>query len=452
MTDSAVRTFHPTNSELPGIHVLSRADRLARLHAEGGVPQDVLNLLTETLRPEQADLMTENVVGEFSLPLSVATNFRVDGLDCLVPMAIEEPSVVAAASKAAKLARAGGGFLTQSNGAVMICQLLLMELPDPLAAQQQILGARDHLLAQLSVSRSVKAAGGGPQDLAVRFLPTTEAGPMLVLHLHFKVGEAMGANIVNSAGEQLAPLVADMTGGRVVTSILSNLATERMASARALIPWYVLDKDKKTAEEVIQGICVADVWAQSDPFRAATHNKGILNGITALAMATGNDWRAVEAGAHAWAAQSGCYRGLTQWTQVNAEEALPAAWLDLSGKRDPRPALMGEISLPLPLGTVGGASGSHPTALGALALLGHPTTGRLSGVGAAVGLAQNLAALLALTREGIQMGHMNLHARQVALNAGIPVGMVPSVVAQMVIERTIHQEAALQFWKEMQAV
>lgn len=451
MTESPDLALHHINSELPGIHALSRAERLVTLREEGGVSQEVLNLLTETLSPERADLMTENVVGEFSLPLSVATNFRVDSTDYLIPMAIEEPSVVAAASKAAKLARVGGGFITQASSGVMICQLLLMDLSDPQAVQQQIMKAKGRLLAELPVSQSVKAAGGGPQDLTVRFLPTSEFGPLLVVHLHFNVGDAMGANIVNAAGEQLAPLVADLTGGQVAISILTNLANERMASAKVLYPWYVLANDKETAGKEIQSICRADEWARIDPFRAATHNKGILNGIGGLALATGNDWRAVEAGAHAWAARSGCYRGLTRWTHLKFGENLPSSWHCPGGKGDRVPALYGEISLPLPLGTVGGTPGSHPTARGALALLGNPTAGRLARIGAAVGLAQNFAALRALTKEGIQRGHMNLHARQIALNAGIPVRMVSSVVARMVNARTINQEAALQSWRELQA-
>ncbi len=451
MTDPAASASDTINAALSGLHAHDRAERLRRLHREGGVSQEALNLLAHSLSSDQADLMTENVVGEFALPLSIATNFRVDGRDCLVPMAIEEPSVVAAASKAAKLARASGGFFTQASGNVMICQLLLMDVPDPQAAQQQILREKSRLQARLPVSRSVAAAGGGPQDLSVRFLPVTEAGPMLVLHLTCDVGDAMGANIVNTAGEWLAPMITELTGGRVVTSILSNLADERLASAQVLFPWHVLAADPETAERHIHNVCRVDAWARADPYRAATHNKGILNGIGGLALATGNDWRAVEAGAHAWAAQTGRYQGLTRWARLGPGQALPPPWRGGADSRDPRPALHGDISLPLAMGTVGGTPGSHPAARGALALLGHPSARRLARIAAAVGLAQNFAALRALTQEGIQRGHMNLHARQKAMTAGVPVHMVPSVASQMASAHTITEDAARQIWQQLQA-
>ena len=451
MTHKIDATQSLVNSELSGFHSQSRAERLRRLHQEGRVSKEVLRLLTTPLSPEQANLMIENVVGEFILPLSVATNFRVDRQDCLVPMAIEEPSVVAAASKGAKMARSTGGFFATAGGNVMICQLLLMDLPDPQSAQRQILNESTKLQSQLPVSRSVAAAGGGPRDLTVRFLSDTGAGPMLVLHLTYDVGDAMGANILNTAGECLAPLLAELTGGSVVTSILSNLADERLASAQVLVPWYVLAADKETAGRQILNICRADTWAQIDPYRAATHNKGIMNGIGSIAMATGNDWRAVEAGAHAWAARDGSYKGLTRWTQLFSEQELPPQWQDLMDAGDLLPALHGKICLPLALGTVGGTPGSHPTARGALALLGYPTARRLSRIAAAVGLAQNLAALRALTQEGIQSGHMRLHARQVAMNVGIPVDKVAHVASRMVTASTITQDAARQFWQELQA-
>lgn len=450
MTNPAASVPETICAALSGLHADARAERLRRLHREGGVSPEVLNLLTRSLAPEQADRLTENVVGEFALPLSIATNFRVDGRDYLIPMAIEEPSVVAAASKAAKLARVGGGFFTAARADVMICQLLLMDLPDPQAAQQQILQAKHTLQARLPVSRSVAAAGGGPRDLSVRFLPITEAGPMLVLHLTFDVGDAMGANIVNTAGEALAPMIAELTGGRVVTSILSNLADERLASAQVLFPWYVLAADAETAEKHMRNVCRADAWARADPYRAATHNKGILNGIGGLTMATGNDWRAVEAGAHAWAVQAGSYRGLTRWTRLGPGRALPPPWRDWPDAREPRPALHGEISLPLALGTVGGTPGSHPTAQGALALLGNPSARRLARIAAAVGLAQNFAALRALTQEGIQQGHMQLHARRKAMAAGIPADRVPSVASHRANAHTMTEDAARRIGHRLQ--
>ncbi len=451
MTDPAASASTPINAVLSGLHTQSRTERLRRLRQEGGASPEALQWLTQSLNLEQAELMTENVVGAFALPLSIATNFQVDGQDYLVPMVIEEPSVVAAASKAAKLARAGGGFFTAARGNVMICQILLMDLPDPQVAQLQILKEKANLLARLPISRSVATAGGGPRDLAVRFLPTTEVGPMLILHLTFDVGDAMGANIVNMAGEALAPRIAELTGGRAVSSILSNLADERLASAQVLFPWSALAADQATASLHMQNVCRVDAWARVDPYRAVTHNKGILNGIGGLALATGNDWRAVEAGAHAWAVQAGRYQGLTRWTRLDPGQALPEPWRDHgTASRDPRPALHGTISLPLALGTVGGVPGAHPTARGALALLGHPSARRLARIAAAVGLAQNFAALWVLTQEGIQEGHMRLHARQKAMAVGVPVDKVSFVAAQMAEAHTITEDAARRIWQRLQ--
>ncbi len=412
---------------------------------------DDLRGLANGLSLAQGNQMTENVVGLFSLPLSVATNFRIDDQECLIPMAIEEPSVVAAASKAAKMARAGGGFYTGSTGNVMIGQIQFMDIPRPQEAQQRLLEVRPHLLQEIPVSRSVAAAGGGPVDLEVRYLPHTEVGPMLVVHLIYDVADAMGANVLNTALEFLAPQIAQLLDAPAIMSIMSNLADRRLATAQVLYPWHALGTRQPDVRQHMRAIVCADALARIDPYRATTHNKGILNGVEAIALATGNDWRAATAGAHAWASRDGHYAGLTRWTEIAPDQPLPEPWADQAGDVDPRPALHGTLTLPLALGTAGGTMRAHPGARTALKLLGTPNARRLAAIACAVGLAQNFAALYALTGEGIQHGHMRMHARQVALAAGVPLEAVTQVTRRMVATRTIDTQAALSAWKQMHA-
>lgn len=439
------------NSRLSGLHRETRAGRLERLELEGGAAGAALRRIEEGLPAAQSELMTENVIGVFGVPLSVATNFKVDGKDVLVPMAIEEPSVVAAASKAAGMARSAGGFHTETAGNVMICQILLTGVAEPEAVRARILDLAPQLLSDLPISASVASAGGGPRGLEIRSLPEAPTGPLLVVHLTYDVGDAMGANIVNTAGEALAGALAERIDGEIVASILSNLAEERLATAQTLIPWKSLGPHPDAAYERMLNIRCADAWALADPYRAATHNKGILNGIGALALATGNDWRSVEAGAHAWAARSGAYQGLTRWLPLESQGDWPEPW-----RNDPRTvqeeglALHGTITLPIALGTVGGGPSAHPVARGALELMERPSARRLAGIAAALGLAQNLAALRALTQEGIQSGHMRLHARQTALTAGVPPEKVQEVASRMARDRTINVEAARALWRRLQ--
>ena len=358
---------------------------------EAAVLQDAADLSLE-----QADRMVENVVGRYALPLGVALNFQVNGRDVLVPMVIEEPSVVAGASFAARLVRAGGGFHAEATPPEMIGQIQVLDLPELEAARTAVLAARERILARADqVDPVIRRLGGGARDLVVRSLPDTPAGPMLVVHLIYDCRDAMGANAVNTACEALAPLIEDVTGGRVGLRILSNLADRRLASAECTIPAEALAFGDFSGERVVQGIVEAWAFAAADPYRAATHNKGIMNGIDAVAIATGQDWRAIEAGAHAYAARSGCYTSLSAWGQ------------------DEDGSLVGRLELPLAVGIVGGATRSHPTARVALKLLRVATGRELAEVLAAVGLAQNLAALRALSTEGIQKGHMALHARKV---------------------------------------
>jgi hydroxymethylglutaryl-CoA reductase len=348
----------------------------------------------------RADRMVENVAGLYSLPLGIATNFSVNGRDVLVPMVIEEPSVVAGASFAAKLARAGGGFQATATAPEMIGQLQVLDVADPWSARFDLLAARDELLALASATDPVIVnAGGGARDLEVRVLERTPVGPTLVVHLIFDCRDAMGANAVNTACEALAPRVEQIAGGRVVLRILSNLADRRLARARCTVPLEALAWGDFSGERVAQGIVEAWALAAADPYRAATHNKGIMNGVDAVVVATGNDWRAVEAGAHAYAARAGRYTSLSTWA------------------RDAAGNLVGTLEMPLTVGVVGGATRAHPTARVALKIMGVQRAHELAEIVAAVGLAQNLAALRALATEGIQRGHMRLHARKATMAA-----------------------------------
>lgn len=416
---------------MPGFYQLSVAERLARVADWADLDSEERAALDVGLSMDQASHMIENVVGRMVLPLGVATNLCVDGEEVLAPMAVEEPSIVAAVSFAARLARAGGGFITGSTEPRMIGQVQLLDIPDgDLArAAAAVLAARTAILALANEQHpTIQALGGGAKDLQVRPFPDTPVGPMLVVHLLLDTRDAMGANAVNTAAEAVAPYLESLTGGRALLRILSNLSDERRAWATCRVPVSALATDTLTGEQVARGIVEANALALVDPYRATTHNKGIMNGIDAVALATGNDWRALEAGAHAYAARTGQYRSLTEWVLLD----------DAAGER----ALGGRLELPLAVGTVGGATKVHPTARAALKLLGQPTARRLAQLMAAVGLAQNLAAIRALATEGIQKGHMALHARQVALAAGAEGDQIEVIAVQMAREGQIRLERA----------
>ncbi len=365
-------------------------------------PEELMTLDgSHGLTVEQADHMIENAIGVYNLPLGVARNFLINGHDVIVPMAIEEPSVIAAVSFMARLAREGGGFTTQSTPPEMIGQLQLLDLSDLAEAKARILARREELMALAAqVDPVLSRFGGGPRDLEVREIHDSPIGPFLVLHLIYDVRDAMGANAINTALEQIAPLVAEISGGRPHLRILSNLADRRLASAECTIPLASLGFGAYAPEKVCDGILEAWAFAVADPYRAATHNKGIMNGVDAVVIATGNDWRAVEAGAHAYAARGGCYTSLSRWES------------DSNGN------LKGFLEMPMAVGIVGGATRSHPTAKTALKMMRVASASELAQIIVAVGLAQNLAALRALATEGIQRGHMSLHARQIALSVG----------------------------------
>lgn len=380
----------------------------------------------------QADAMIENVAGLYSLPLGIAQNFLVNGREVLVPMVVEEPSIVAGASFMAKLARAGGGFSAETDEPVMIGQMQVLDIIDLDAAVEAIYENRDDLLKQAaSFDPMLVKVGGGLRDLQVRTITESPIGPFLVLHWLVDVRDAMGANAVNTIVERMAPEIERLTGGRVHLRILSNLADHRLVRARCTIPLSALAFGEYTGQQVRDGILEAWAFAAADPYRAATHNKGIMNGIDAVVLATANDWRAVEAGAHAYAARAGRYTSLTTWGT------------DVDG------SLTGFIELPMAVGIVGGATKVHPTAQTALKILGVRSARELAEIIASVGLAQNLAALRALATEGIQRGHMSLHARQIALSAGARPDQVERLANQLVSEKNIRMERAreiLQKW------
>jgi len=414
------------NSRLSGLRDHTPDERLALVAAAAGLEPDALSSLRNGLHLEQADHMVENVVGMIGVPVGVATNFTIDGADRLVPMATEEPSVVAAASNAARIARVHGGFQTSHSGDVMIAQVQVLDTVDPEGARMRLLEARDELLDLADAQDPVLVRfGGGARDVSVRVLPT-RAGVHVVLHLHVDVRDAMGANAVNTMAEAIAPRVAEIAGGRTLLRILSNKADLRLTRARA-----VFDAELLGGPQVVDDIVAASAFAEADPYRAATHNKGIMNGITAVVLATGNDTRAVEAGCHSHAARDGGYRALSRFEK------------DADGN------IVGTLEVPLAVGLVGGATRAHPAAQAAVTLLGVETARQLAAVVAAVGLAQNLAACRALAAEGIQRGHMSLHARTIAASAGATVEEVGAVAERIVAERRIGVEAAREVLAEL---
>jgi hydroxymethylglutaryl-CoA reductase len=411
------------SSRLSGFYQKSVDERSALVAQWVALTDNEQSLLRDALTVAQADSMVENVIGRFALPLGIATNFLINGHDYLIPMVVEEPSVVAGVSYAAKLALAGGGFRTGSTPPVMVAQIQLIDVPDPHQAEQFILQEEAALLALANTSLSITSLGGGPQRLAVRHLPSTPTGPMLIIHLFFDTRDAMGANAINTAAETIAPRLEELSGGRALLRILSNLTDQRRAWAEVVIPAQTFATPNASGEEVVENIAHANAFAVADPYRAATHNKGIMNGIDAVAVATGNDWRAIEAGAHAWAARTGRYSALTEWQLVGERETrregdkgaepseVTASPLHPFTPSSPL-SLRGRLELPLAVGVVGGATRAHPLAQVTLKILGVQSARELSEVMAAVGLAQNLAALRALVTDGIQRGHMRLHARK----------------------------------------
>jgi hydroxymethylglutaryl-CoA reductase len=420
-------------SRLSGFYALSVEDRANEVAGWAELDDGERAVLVGAgLTVDRADRMIENVVGVHALPLGIAANFTINSRDYLIPMVIEEPSVVAAASFMAKIVRDAGGFQTCSTEPVMIGQMQILDISDPWSARFDILCQKQRLLDLANQTDPVVVSlGGGARDVEVRVFANTPLGPMLVLHLLYDSRDAMGANTVNTAVEALTPLVEEITGGRVHLRILSNLADRRLARAKCVIPPALLAFADYAGERVVRGIVEAYAFAAVDPYRATTHNKGIMNGIDAVALACGQDWRAIEAGAHAFASRDGRYVPLSTWA------------CDGEGN------LVGTLELPLAVGTVGGATRVHPGAKTALKILGVQTARELAEVMAAVGLAQNLGALRALSTEGIQRGHMALHARQVAMAAGATGDQAQAIAARLVTERAVRLDRAQEILAEM---
>jgi hydroxymethylglutaryl-CoA reductase len=423
-------------SRIPGFYKLPVDERLQRVAQAMALNPTTTSALSGEagLTLEVADHMIENVVGTFGLPLGIAANFLINGRDVWVPMVIEEPSVVAGASKIAKLTRASGGITATLTEPEMIAQIQVLDVPDVEDARVALLNHKEDALEEANKADPlIVSLGGGARDLEVRILENTPAGTMLVIHLIFDTRDAMGANTVNTAAEHLTPWVEQLTSGRVHLRILSNLADRRLARAHCRIPVDELTFGEFNGERVRDGIIEAWAFAASDPYRAATHNKGIMNGVDAVVIATGNDWRAIEAGAHAYAAREGNYSSLSRW------------WVGDRGD------LEGELEMPMAVGTVGGAVRVHPAAKACLELMAVKSARELGEIIVSVGLAQNLAALRALATEGIQRGHMSLHARQIALAAGAQGELIDRIASHMVAEKDIRLEIAQRLLQEWTA-
>lgn len=414
-------------SKYSGFFKLPVEDRMKEVVEFTGITKEEQAILQDanSLSMDTADHMIENVIGRFSLPLAVAINFTINGEDKVIPMVSEEPSVVAACTNAAKMARAAGGFTTNSLGTVMISQIQLLNVPAPFIAKSVILENKEKILEICNEKDPVLVKfGGGAKDLEVRVIDS-QVGPMVVVHLLVDTLDAMGANAVNTMAEAVAPFIEEITGGTAELRILSNLADRRLVTARATFTKEVLG-----GEEVVDKILSAYAFAAADPYRAATHNKGIMNGIIPVVLATGNDTRAIEAGAHSYASRNGRYTSLTTW------------------EKDANGDLVGMIEMPMAVGLVGGATKIHPTAGVAVKMLGIKTAAELAQIIAAVGLANNLAAMKALATEGIQRGHMSLHARNLASTVGAKGEVLEAIVKQMVSEKKVRLEYAQELFEQ----
>jgi len=415
------------SSRISGFYKLTLEERLLKVKEFAGLSDEELNVISKTgsLSPEIANRMIENVVGTFELPLGIATNFLIDGEDYLIPMVIEEPSVVAAASNAARMARAGGGFITSSTEPIMVGQIQIIKVKDPYSVRVDILRKKEEIIELANRQDPILIKyGGGCRDVIVRVIES-KRGPMVIVHLLVDVRDAMGANAVNTMCEEVSKYIETNIGEKTHLRIISNLAVFRLARAKA-----VFTKEAIGGEEVVEGVLDAYAFAEADIYRCSTHNKGIMNGISAVVVATGNDFRAVEAGAHSYASIEG-YKPLTTY------------------EKDRIGNLVGTIELPLAVGIVGGATSVNPVARACLKILGINSADKLARIIAAVGLAQNFAALRALATEGIQKGHMSLHARNVAVMAGALDEEIDKVVEMMVKEGKVMIDKAKEILEEI---
>jgi len=415
-------------SSVPKFYEMSLEQRLNFVKKFAKLSSDDLKTLKNLggLSFSTANSMIENVIGTVAFPLGIATSFRINGKEYLVPMVIEEPSVIAAASNAAKIARARGGFIASADESLMIGQIQVIGLIEPFSAGQKVLNAKAKILkAANEKSKTLAKIGAGAKDISFRVIGT-ELGNMLIVELTIDVRDAMGANIVNTMCEAVAPLIEKITGGRVLLRILSNYTTKRLARAKA-----TFSKKELGGEQVVDGILLAHAFASSDQYRCTTHNKGTMNGIIAVANATGQDTRAIEAGAHSYACRNGRYMPLTEWS------------------KDKNGDLIGSIELPLSVGIVGGVISVHPLAKVCLKIVRVKSASELASVMVSVGLAQNLAALRALVSEGIQKGHMQLHARNVAMMAGADGKLIDAVAKRIADEDNITVQRAKEVLRKL---
>lgn len=398
---------------------------------------DIHNLTASTLDIDTANLMIENVVGTFGLPMAVGVNIQVNEEDVIVPMVVEEPSILAAVSNMSKLVRKSGGFTATSTPSNMIGQIQLSNVPSPQSIIKKLSQHTERLIEQANnILPSIRKRGGGVREMHFREVHYDEPGEsptsMVVVHFIMDCVDAMGANMINTVAEQLSPMIEHISGQTVNLRILSNYATERLAKATCAIPFAHLSTNPEDGRSIAEGIVDAYRFAYADPWRAATHNKGIMNGVDPVVIATGNDWRAIEAGAHAWASRSGQYRSLTKWYIRND-------------------TLHGELEMPMQVGTVGGCIRTHPQVQTNMKMLGFPNARELAQIIVSVGLAQNLGALNALSTEGIQRGHMKMHARNIATQAGATIEEVPLVVEALSQAHTFSVAKAKEVLQEIRS-
>lgn len=418
-----------TSSRISGFYQFSVEERLDIVTKDKGLTDVERRILSgeEILPMSLADSMVENVIGQISIPVGVAANFKVNGKDVFIPMATEEPSVIAAASNAAKAAYDLGGFYTSTTGTVMRGQIQVLDVTDPNAARARVFENKEEIINHCNtIDPTLVKLGGGVKDIEVHLVNTVKE-TMLIIHLIVDTKDAMGANAVNTMAESVSPLIEKITEGRVVLRIITNLADKRLVRARG-----VFSAEALGGEEIVKNIVSAYEFADADPYRAATHNKGIMNGITAAVLATGNDTRAVEAGAHAYAASTGRYRSLTTW-EMNKDGNL-----------------VGSIELPMAVGIIGGATKTHPVAKASLKIMEITSAVELAGTIAALGLAENAASLRALSAEGIQRGHMRLHAKNLAVMAGAEKEQIDTIVQLAIDEKDVRYDRILQITKEVQ--
>ncbi|HLA22487.1 MAG TPA: hydroxymethylglutaryl-CoA reductase, degradative [Nitrosopumilaceae archaeon] len=415
------------NSSIPNFYEKTRKERIKAVASFCGLSRQEIKILESQggISFDEADRMVENAIGTVSFPLGIATSFQINGKDYLVPMVIEEPSVIAAASKAAKIAKKHGGFTMKADESYSIGQIQVVDVDVKSAISKIKKSSKQILKLANSKSQTLSKMGKGAKQVSCKKIKT-DSGPMLIVELLIDVGDAMGANVTNTMCEGVAPLIEKLTGGRVILRILSNYSTKRLVRGTA-----IFDKEQVGGQKIVDNIILAYQFAANDPYRAVTHNKGVMNGIIAVANATGQDTRAIDAGAHAYASKTGRYSSLTEW------------------KKDKKGNLVGKIELPMAVGTVGGIVNVHPTIKICTKILGVKSAKELACIIAAVGLAQNFSAIRALASEGIQKGHMKLHARNIAASAGVKSDKIDEVTRRMVTEGNISVHRAKEILKEI---